>query len=310
MLPADEATVLRRAGLSVLTSDYEQKSKSDTDDAMKDLSAFQRQMQEQIAHSWSQYHIAAEQARAEQEKEAISALVTKELDRFRAEQQKKEEKEEERLRHLYRGIMGDPADSQKDEERLRHVFPRIMNNPADSQPEQASLEQFAKDQHRHIIGLASEQQLGGYPYPMHGSHNAKEPLIYATTAKLMTSPCGSPRGAAQKSLNLMETPLDDLPRLFQVEGRANRHARVAAEPDWMRGRGTGTDDWPQPQPRSRERSERHLKAQRLLDARSPNDSLRQPEHGLRTGRDAETQEVERLLSLNRNRLERLSRLRI
>merc|ERR1719443_1986971 len=70
-------------------------------------------IREQTARCWGQYHATAEEIRAQQEKDAISELVQKELDRFKDEQRKKEEAEEERLANLYRGIWGPPAEQPK-----------------------------------------------------------------------------------------------------------------------------------------------------------------------------------------------------
>lgn len=136
-------SVLRRAGQSVLTDDeFEKKTKIETEGALSDLEQMQRRIREQQARCWGQYHATAEEIRAQQEKDAISELVAKELDRFKDEQKRKEEAEEERLRHLYRGIHGGPPDQPKPVESHYSGYPpqRYAVEPAVEQPTFSYLE--------------------------------------------------------------------------------------------------------------------------------------------------------------------------
>lgn len=109
-----DRSVLRRAGQSLLDDNlFEKHAKMEAQGALSELEEFQQRIREQTARCWGQYHATAEEIRAQQERDAISELVTRELDRFKDEQKRKEEAEEERLRHLYRGIWGKPPEQPK-----------------------------------------------------------------------------------------------------------------------------------------------------------------------------------------------------
>lgn len=142
--PQGENSVLRRAGQFVLSDDlYDKEKKAEAQGALDELEEMQRRIREQASRCWGQYHVTAEEVRAQQEKDAISDLVTKELDRFKDEQRQKEEAEAERLRHLYRGIMGPPGEQPKAVQSYFSGYPpqRYAVEPPVEQPTCYHLEQ-------------------------------------------------------------------------------------------------------------------------------------------------------------------------
>mmetsp|Transcript_15515 Transcript_15515/g.35342 ORF Transcript_15515/g.35342 Transcript_15515/m.35342 type:complete len:249 (+) Transcript_15515:40-786(+) len=103
-----EVSLLKRVGLSVLrTNDsFWQQSREEALHAEESLEALRREAQLRQARCQGQLDSLARDAREEQERRLISEKVGKELAALREEMQRKEAAEEERLRHLYRGILG------------------------------------------------------------------------------------------------------------------------------------------------------------------------------------------------------------
>lgn len=103
----DEGDVLKRVGLSVLSNtSYWQRSREEASDAEQQLAQLKREAQLRKARCEGQLENLARDAKEEQERRLISDKISKELASLRQELQKKDELEEERLRHLYRGILG------------------------------------------------------------------------------------------------------------------------------------------------------------------------------------------------------------
>merc|ERR1712196_111569 len=104
------------------------------------------------------------------------------------------------------------------------------------------------DQRRGIVELPPdplENQAGGYNVMCPGPHSDPQPLIYATSACLKSSPCASSRGTAaappapERHLKANQWPLDLRSPTdscsgnlydFLAHGRANRGGRLAADP--------------------------------------------------------------------------------
>mmetsp|Transcript_60517 Transcript_60517/g.122839 ORF Transcript_60517/g.122839 Transcript_60517/m.122839 type:complete len:215 (-) Transcript_60517:24-668(-) len=103
----DEGDVLKRVGLSVLSNtSYWQRSREEASDAEQQLAQLKREAQLRQARCEGQLENLARDAKEEQERRLISDKISKELASLRQELQRKDELEEERLRHLYRGILG------------------------------------------------------------------------------------------------------------------------------------------------------------------------------------------------------------
>eukprot|EP00435_Cladocopium_sp_Y103_P020617 s215_g5.t1 len=103
----DEGDVLKRVGLSVLSNtSYWQRSRKEASDAEQQLAQLRREAQLRQARCEGQLENLARDAKEEQERRLISDKISKELASLRQELQRKDEQEEERLRHLYRGILG------------------------------------------------------------------------------------------------------------------------------------------------------------------------------------------------------------
>ncbi|CAE7250555.1 unnamed protein product [Symbiodinium sp. CCMP2456] len=103
-----EASLLKRVGLSVLHSNtsFWQRSREEASEAEHSLEALRREAQLRQARCQSQLESLARDAKEEQERRLISEKVGQELAAIREEMRRKEAVEEERLRHLYRGILG------------------------------------------------------------------------------------------------------------------------------------------------------------------------------------------------------------
>eukprot|EP00913_Durusdinium_trenchii_P003435 g3181.t1 len=126
----DEGDVLKRVGLSVLSNtSYWTRSKEEASDAEQHLTQLRREAQLRQARCEGQLETLAREAKEEQEKRhsadepesgfrhmqpqerrLISDKISRELASLREELHRKDAQEEERLRHLYRGILG-PKDA-------------------------------------------------------------------------------------------------------------------------------------------------------------------------------------------------------
>jgi len=102
-----QRAVLKRVGLSVLeNSDFWQRSREEVTDAERELQELKREARLRASRCDAQLDHLARECRAEEDRRLISEKVGKELAALRREMQEKEAAENERLRHLYRGIMG------------------------------------------------------------------------------------------------------------------------------------------------------------------------------------------------------------
>ncbi|CAK9061265.1 Alkyldihydroxyacetonephosphate synthase [Durusdinium trenchii] len=103
----DEGDVLKRVGLSVLSNtSYWTRSKEEASDAEQHLTQLRREAQLRQARCEGQLETLAREAKEEQERRLISDKISRELASLREELHRKDAQEEERLRHLYRGILG------------------------------------------------------------------------------------------------------------------------------------------------------------------------------------------------------------
>jgi len=131
--PDPQRAVLKRVGLSVLqNSDYWQQSREEVADAERELQELKRESRLRAARCDAQLDALARQCRAEEERRLISEKVSKELALFRKEMEAKEAAENERLRHLYRGIMGGDAEPAfKDPGYQAASFPPVIASVGD-----------------------------------------------------------------------------------------------------------------------------------------------------------------------------------
>eukprot|EP00439_Symbiodinium_sp_Y106_P027430 s4001_g3.t1 len=108
-----EVSLLKRVGLSVLHSNtsFWQRSREEASEAEHSLEALRREAQLRQARCQSQLESLARDAKEEQERRLISEKVGQELAAIREEMRRKEAAEDERLRHLYRGILGPASES-------------------------------------------------------------------------------------------------------------------------------------------------------------------------------------------------------
>jgi len=99
-------SLLRRVGLSVLddNDDYGKRAREEVADAERCLQELRQRSQLDVARCLGQLNVAADEARAEEERRLISERVDRELSAFREEMRRKEALEEERLCHVYRGL--------------------------------------------------------------------------------------------------------------------------------------------------------------------------------------------------------------
>eukprot|EP00931_Biecheleriopsis_adriatica_P059741 TRINITY_DN35803_c0_g1_i2.p1 TRINITY_DN35803_c0_g1~~TRINITY_DN35803_c0_g1_i2.p1 ORF type:complete len:238 (+),score=40.52 TRINITY_DN35803_c0_g1_i2:64-777(+) len=103
----DEAALLKRVGISVLgNTTFTRQSQEETHEAERELEELRREARLRASRCNAQLESLSAEARAEQERRIISEKVSRELDILREEMRRKEAAEDERLRHLYRGIMG------------------------------------------------------------------------------------------------------------------------------------------------------------------------------------------------------------
>ncbi|CAE8685997.1 unnamed protein product, partial [Polarella glacialis] len=103
----DEA-LFRRAGMTVLESnaDYGNRSQEEAAAAETELEELRRMVRLRACRCEGQLDALARQAMAAEEQRVISERVSHEMDAFREEMRLKEEAENERIRHLYRGLLG------------------------------------------------------------------------------------------------------------------------------------------------------------------------------------------------------------
>lgn len=103
----DGNALLRRVGLSVLGSnvDFEQKARQEASDAERSLIELRQRSALQAAQCRGHLDVLSKEARAEEERRLISERVARELEKFREEMRKKEAKEEEHIRQMYRAIL-------------------------------------------------------------------------------------------------------------------------------------------------------------------------------------------------------------
>lgn len=111
-----EAAAASRVGLSVAVGndEFERKAQEEARGAEDILEKLRSQARAQAACCAGQLDVAAKAARAEEEKQALSERVGRELDAFRQELRQRDAEEEDRLGHLYRGLLGQrPQPSQR-----------------------------------------------------------------------------------------------------------------------------------------------------------------------------------------------------
>lgn len=109
--------LIRSLGVGVLSNEeYADKTSREARKAETDLESLKQRSFRQISNCWTQFSIAQEEARQEHEKKMMAEMVAKELDMFRGEMEKKEKDEDARIRNLYSALMGGgtPASSQVD----------------------------------------------------------------------------------------------------------------------------------------------------------------------------------------------------
>ncbi|CAJ1385625.1 unnamed protein product [Effrenium voratum] len=103
-----QAALLKRVGLSVLHSNtsYWERSREEASEAEQQLEQLRREAKLRAARCEGQLETLARDAREEQERRLISDRIGRELEALRSELRQKEAAEEERLRHLYRSVLG------------------------------------------------------------------------------------------------------------------------------------------------------------------------------------------------------------
>lgn len=103
-----EAAAALRVGLSagVGNDEFERRALEENREAEDILEKLRSRARAQAACCAGQVDVAAKAARAEEEKQALSERVGMELDAFRRELRRRDAEEEDRLGHLYRGILG------------------------------------------------------------------------------------------------------------------------------------------------------------------------------------------------------------
>lgn len=118
---------VHRVGIGVLTNEeFEQRSIREVRKMQADLAEISKNARAQLSQCWGQYHVTAEEIRSKKEQELVSEMVTKELDVFKQELKRREETEDERLRHLYNSIL------QKDEGARHGDAPRVQKVEQDT----------------------------------------------------------------------------------------------------------------------------------------------------------------------------------
>jgi len=267
-------TVLRRAGLAVLTDEeFDKKAKIEAQGAMSDLQEMQARIREQQTRCWVQYNATAQEIRAQQERDAISELVTQELERFKEEQRRKEEAEEERLRHLYRGIMGAPVEQPKPIESHYSGYPvhRYNVDPPMAVLEPPVTQPTCAYHSNNFVG----QLIPDLDYPN------QRPIISSAVNLISEAP---KEKISQRLPAFSENPLG-MDSSWEFKGRQRL---LAPEPSPRR---------PSPAPRERSSRDGHRSRREVHRSRRP----QKP--------DAEVDEIERLLKLNESRLKRLDCLR-
>lgn len=103
-----EAAAASRVGLSVAVGndEFDRQAREEARGAEDILEKLRSQARAQAACCAGQLDVAAKAARAEEEKQALSERVGRELDAFRQELRRRDVEEEDRLGHLYRGLLG------------------------------------------------------------------------------------------------------------------------------------------------------------------------------------------------------------
>lgn len=103
--------LVRSLGVGVLSNDeYAHKTSREARKAETDLEDLKQKSFRQISRCWTQFNIEQKEARQEHEEKMMAAMVERELAMFRGEMKKKEEEEDARIRNLYTALIGDARD--------------------------------------------------------------------------------------------------------------------------------------------------------------------------------------------------------
>lgn len=115
--------ILRRAGLSVVSTndDFDRKARTEAADANVQLDALRQQAQIRAARCRGELELVVHQAKIEEEKRMLSDKVDKELNGLREELRQRDALEEERLGHVYRNFLGPSQPSFPSEAPAAHV---------------------------------------------------------------------------------------------------------------------------------------------------------------------------------------------
>jgi len=98
--------LIRSLGVGVLSNEeYANKTSREARKAETELEELKRKSFFQISNCWTQFNITQAEANAEKEKNMVADMVARELGMFRGEMKKKEEEEAERIKNLYSSLI-------------------------------------------------------------------------------------------------------------------------------------------------------------------------------------------------------------
>ncbi|CAK0797483.1 unnamed protein product [Prorocentrum cordatum] len=100
--------LLRRVGLSVVATnaEYGRRARQEAEDAERELDELRRDARRRAALCRGHLRAADAKERAEEERRAVAERVSLELHGFREQMRQKEAEDEDRVRHLYRALLG------------------------------------------------------------------------------------------------------------------------------------------------------------------------------------------------------------